>query len=80
MSAYTIIPSTLSSIDEKAEDAIMSIGNKYMMNARFAVGKKPNLDEAEEIIWLNRILQTASCHTSCNETQIKEILNKITNC
>jgi hypothetical protein len=79
MSAYTIEYTTATGLSEKSDAALICLGDRYIMNARFQVGKKPNIDDVDDIKWLNRIIQNNECHTSCRIEDVKETLNKILN-
>lgn len=75
MTSHTILNLNACRLHDRVDEALICMGDKYIMASSFMVGTMPKMKDYKKLIRLNRILNTDSCHINCNKDIIMEHLN-----
>lgn len=77
MSTQSIIHRDKQDLNDKAEDVIICMSERLILNKKFMLGKEPNLKDFLDIEILTRILCENNCRLSCDMDKVKQTLNAL---
>lgn len=75
MTAQTIYPNTIESVNEKIDKLFIKFGKDYQMYSRFRIGSKPNIKDICLIDCLGRVLCEDNCALNAVQEEVLEVVN-----
>ena len=77
MSIQSIRHKTGCDLNNKADDVLICMAERLILNKKYMLGKEPSMKDFLNIKMLKRILCENNCRLICNREKIKEALNTL---